>query len=67
MKKIDILNFITNFRKTPNEVKTHEELVAHIGSQHSTDMQEMLNDLMKTGVLKETVKNGEKAYQVTKK
>ena len=67
MKKIDILNFITNFRKTPNEVKTHEELVAHIGSQHSTVMQEMLNDLMKTGVLKETVKNGEKAYQVTKK
>ena len=67
MKKIDILNFITNFRKTPNEIKTHKELVEHIRIQHSTSLEEMLADLMKTGVLKETVKNGEKAYQVTKK
>jgi hypothetical protein len=25
MKKIDILNFITNFRKSPNDVKTYSE------------------------------------------
>ena len=67
MKKIDILNFITNFRKTPNEVKTHKELIAHLGIQHVAAMEEMLTDLKKTGVLKETLKDGEKAYHVTHK
>ena len=32
MKKIDILNFITNFRKSPNDVKTYNELISHLGA-----------------------------------
>jgi len=32
MKKIDILNFITDFRKVPNQIKTLSEIRAHLGA-----------------------------------
>jgi hypothetical protein len=66
MKKIDILNFITSFRKAPNDIKTHGELVAHLGSDEAT-LNQMLTELQQTRVIKETQKNGEKAYQVVHK
>ena len=64
MKKIDILNFITDFRKTPNSIKTHSELISHLGSQHEPSINAMLDELQKTRVVKQTELNGEKAYQV---
>ncbi len=67
MKKIDILNFITNFRKSPNDVKTYSELVAHLGPANEQTMNQLLGDLLQLKVLKQVEVNGEKAYQVTTK
>jgi hypothetical protein len=64
MKKIDILNFITDFRKSPNSIKTHRDLINHLGSQHEPAINSMLDELQKTKVVKQTELNGEKAYQV---
>ena len=64
MKKIDILNFITDFRKSPNNIKTHRELISHLGLQHETSIAAMLDDLQKTKVVRLTELNGERAYQV---
>ena len=67
MKKIDILNFITNFRKTPNEIKTYPELLSHLGAEKEPTLNQLLSELQQTRVLKETEKNGQKAYQVVTK
>jgi SOS-response transcriptional repressor LexA len=64
MKKIDILNFITNFRKAPNDVKTYNELLAHLGAENASVIDQMLTELQQTRVIRETTLNGEKAYQV---
>jgi len=64
MKKIDILNFITDFRKSPNSMKTYRELVSHLGSQNVSTIDAMLDELQKNKVVKQTELNGEKAYQV---
>lgn len=67
MKKIDILNFITDFRKAPNQVKTYEDLVNHLGAQHEGTLIGMLAEMQHLGVLRETELQGKKAYQVAKK
>lgn len=67
MKKIDILNFITNFRKSPNDVKTYAQLIEHLGPQNDTTLRQMLAELQHTRVLKETEVEGQKAYQVMTK
>ena len=64
MKKIDILNYITSFRKAPNDVKTYRELLDHLGVEKSTTIDEMLLELQHSRVIRETSVNGEKAYQV---
>lgn len=64
MKKIDILNFITNFRKTPNEVRTYSEIVNHLGPVHSAAIDQMLQELQQTRVIRQTELKGEKAFQV---
>ena len=64
MKKIDILNFITDSRKSPNSIKTYRELVSHLGSQHVSSIDAMLDELQKNKVVRQTELNGEKAYQV---
>ena len=64
MKKIDILNFITDFRKSPNSIKTHSALINHLGPQHEVAINTMLDELQKNKVVKQTELNGEKAYQV---
>ncbi len=66
MKKIDILNFITNNRKSPNDIKTYSEIRAHLNAE-DTKLKELLVELQQTRVLKETEKSGEKAYQVVTK
>jgi hypothetical protein len=67
MKKIDILNFITDFRKAPNSIKTQQQIVSHLGIQHEPTIQSMLEDLRNAKVVKQTDLNGEKAYQVIAK
>jgi arginine repressor len=67
MKKIDILNFISDFRKAPNSIKTQQQIVSHLGIQHEPIIQSMLEDLQKAKVVKQTDLNGEKAYQVIAK
>jgi len=67
MKKVDILNFITDFRKSPNQVKTYQELLDHLGANHESAMQAMLAEMKQLGVLRETELEGKKAYQVAKK
>jgi hypothetical protein len=67
MKKIDILNFITNFRKSPNDVKTYSELVSHLGAANEPTLNQMLAELQQLRVVKQVEVNGEKAFQVTTK
>ena len=64
MKKIDILNFITNFRKAPNEIKTHQEILAQFGATNATAINGLLGELQQARVIKETERDGEKAFQV---
>lgn len=67
MKKIDILNFITDFRKSPNQTRTYQELLDHLGVQHETAMKAMLAEMKQLGVIRETEADGQKVYQVAKK
>jgi hypothetical protein len=67
LKKIDILNFITDFRKAPNNIKTHSELVAHLGAANEQTMNTMLAEMKQLRTIKESEVNGEKTYQVVTK
>jgi hypothetical protein len=67
MKKIDILNFITDFRKAPNSIKTYNELVAHLGKDNESALNTMLTELKQLRTIKETELNGQRAFQVTSK
>jgi hypothetical protein len=67
MKKIDILNFITDFRKSPNDVKTYAQLVGHFDLANEPQIKAYITELQQTRVLRETELNGEKAYQVVTK
>ena len=66
MKKIDVLNFITNNRKSPNDIKTYKEILSHLGGEEST-LNDMLTELKQTRVLKEIESSGEKSFQVVTK
>lgn len=67
MKKIDILNFITDFRKAPNDIKTLSEIRTHLNAQDEAALLRLLEEMKQMRTLRETEKNGEKAYQVTAK
>ena len=64
MKKIDILNFITNFRKAPNDIKTFSQLLSHLGAEHEPAISQMLEELKQARVVKEVEGQGERAFQV---
>jgi hypothetical protein len=64
MKKIDILNFITNYRKAPNDIKTFSSLLDHLGATNETTIRQLLGELIQARVVREVEANGEKAYQV---
>ena len=64
MKKIDILNFITNFRRAPNDIKTRAQLLEHLGQANEGAIDTLLIELQQARVVRETQHNGEKAYQV---
>lgn len=67
MKKIDILNFITNFRKSPNAIKTLTEIRVQMGASDEHSLLRLLEEMKQMRTLKEVEKNGEKAFQVTAK
>lgn len=64
MRKIDILNFITNNRKAPNDIKTYSSLLDHLGPVNESAIKQMLAELIQTRVVRQVESNGEKAYQV---
>jgi hypothetical protein len=64
LKKIDILNFITDSRKAPNDIKTHAQLISHLGNDNEPAIAAMLSELKAQKVVREVEKGGEKAYQV---
>lgn len=67
MRKIDILNFITDFRKVPNQVKTLAEIKAYVGSFDELQLISMLEEMKQMRTLRELEKNGERAFQVIAK
>ena len=67
MKKIDILNFITDFRKTPNAIKGLSEIRAHLGTGDETALLRLLEEMKQMRTLREVEKDGEKAFQVAAK
>jgi hypothetical protein len=67
IKKIDILNFITDFRKTPNEIKSLSELKAHLKLIDDAALLHMLEEMKQLRTLREVEKNGERAFQVAAK
>ncbi len=66
MKKIDILNFITTFRKSPNDINSYQEILANTEGDEQK-LNELIAELKQTRVLKELDSNGEKSYQVVTK
>lgn len=66
VKKIDILNFITDFRKAPNDIKSLSELKAHLKIDE-TSLVSMLEEMKQLRTLREVEKNSERAFQVTAK
>ena len=64
MKKIDVLNIITDFRKLPNRIMAHHELLNKLGSANESTIETLLTELQQAKVVKVTELNGEKAYQV---
>lgn len=67
MKKIDILNFITNFRKEPNGIKTYTEIKEHLRAEQDEALLQMLEEMKQMRTLREVEKNGERAFQVAAK
>jgi hypothetical protein len=67
MKKIDILNYITDFRKAPHDIKTLSEISAHMGANDQGALLRLLEEMKQMRTLREVEKNGEKAFQVTAK
>lgn len=64
MRKIDILNFITDFRKAPNDIKTYTQLIKHLGADQESVIGQMLSELQQAKVVREVEVEGERAYQV---
>jgi hypothetical protein len=64
MRKIDILNFITDFRKAPNDIKTYTQVLSHLGVTNEHSIMKMLTELLEARVIRQTELNGERAFQV---
>ena len=67
MKKIDILNYITNFRQAPNDIKTFSEIKHHLKAAEEETLHKMLEEMKRLRTLREVEKNGERAFQVAAK
>lgn len=67
MKKIDILNFITDFRKSPNDVKTFDQIKQYLKVEHEPALNVMLEEMKQLRALREVEKDGQRAFQVVAK
>ena len=67
IKKIDILNFITDFRKAPNDIKSLSEISLHLNIEDSGQLIPMLEEMKQLRTLREVEKDGERAFQVAAK
>ncbi len=67
MKKIDILNFITDFRKNPNQVKTLQEIKSQFNISDETILLPLLEEMKQMRTLREVEKEGARAFQVAAK
>ena len=67
MKKIDILNYITSFRKLPNGIKTLTEIKTHLNVQQEDSLLTMLEEMKQMRTLREVEKDGQRAFQVAAK
>ena len=67
MKKIDILNFITDFRKSPNQVKSVSEIRTFLNSPNDQLLNQLLEEMKQMRTLREVEKDGERAFQVAAK
>lgn len=67
IKKIDILNFITDFRKAPNDVKSLSEISNHLNVADPDQLMPLLEDMKQMRTLREVEKDGERAFQVAAK
>ncbi|MEJ0056161.1 MAG: hypothetical protein WDN75_11130 [Bacteroidota bacterium] len=66
-KKIDILNYITSFRKEPNAIKTYQDILSNVGKGDEAQLKSLLEELKQSKVLKEIDADGQKSYQVVTK
>lgn len=66
LRKIDILNFITDFRKSPNDIKTFSQLQSHLNAEEAA-LKNMLGELIQLRTIRQTEVDGEEAYQVVAK
>ncbi len=64
LKKVDVLNFITDSRRAPNDIKTHKALINHLGAENEAAIIAMISEMKQLKVVRELEQNGEKAYQV---
>lgn len=64
MKKIDVLNFITDFRKSPNDIKTRTQILSHFGPANESAIDQILAELQQTKVVRQSETDGEKTFQV---
>ncbi len=67
IKKIDILNFITDFRKAPNDIKSLSEISAHLNVENPDQLNPLLEEMKQLRALREVEKDGERAFQVAAK
>lgn len=67
MKKIDILNFITDFRKNPNQIKTLQEIKTHLHASDDAALLQLLEEMKQMRTLREVEKEGARAFQVSAK
>ncbi len=67
MKKIDILNFITSFRKAPNDIKSYNDILTNFNGADEAQFKALIEELKHSRVLKEIDSEGKKSYQVVTK
>ena len=64
MKKIDILNYITDFRKAPNQPKSYNAILENVAKGDELALHLLLTELQQNKVIKEITLDGQKAFQV---
>ncbi|HBK88928.1 MAG: hypothetical protein U0289_11915 [Cyclobacteriaceae bacterium] len=67
MKKIDILNYITDFRKAPNARKSFAEISQHLQVTEVNRLEALLTELKQLGTVREMDVEGTRYFQVVTK